>query len=291
MAQLNGVKTANIMDIPLSVESVVAPYLGDNGYKFEGFDTIRVLSIANGTLSTYDETSATAPFGAPALVVPNEQTLTLAYNKSMLLRIQAAQIQAIPVSQFSKQVAVQQAAEVFIPAHDAYSIGKVYAARPVGNRVYIQLVSGTPSTLENAKIRLKFAQMLDKVRTGGGSIKNTVVWVGYDFSSQLADAVNFTGSDAGYADAKAGWLGKFKGASIVEAPDAYLGAGVYCIAVDKRAVVNVTPKMDPKAGGMKVIEDVPLFSGIELQLRDRGDTFVLNQKARVVASLEEDPAA
>lgn len=291
MAQLNGQKTANIMDIPLSVESVVAPYLGDNGYKFEGFDTIRVLSIANGTLSTYDETSATAPFGAPALVVPNEQTLTLAYNKSMLLRIQAAQIQAIPVSQFSKQVAVQQAAEVFIPAHDAYSIGKVYAARPVGNRVYIQLVSGTPSTLQNSLIKLKFAQMLDKVRTGGGSIKNTVVWVGYDFSSQLSDAVNFTGSDAGYADAKAGWLGKFKGASIVEAPDAYLGAGVYCIAVDKRAVVNVTPKMDPKAGGLKVIEDVPLFSGIELQMRDRGDTFVLNQKARVVASLEEDPAA
>lgn len=291
MAQLNGQKTANILDIPLSVESVVAPYLGDNGYKFEGYDTIRVLSIANGTLSTYDETSATAPFGAPALVVPNEQTLTLAYNKSMLLRIQAAQIQAIPVSQFSKSVALQQAAEVFIPAHDAYSIGKVYAARPVGNRVYIQLVSGTPSTLENSKIKLKFSQFLDKIRTNGGSIASAVVWVGYDFSSQLSDAINFTGSDAGYADAKAGWVGKFKGAKIIEAPDAYLGAGVYAIGVDKRAVVNVTPKMDPKAGGMKVIEDVPQFSGIEIQLRDRGDTFVLNQKARTVASLEEDPAA
>lgn len=291
MATLNGQKTANVLDIPLSVESVVAPYLGDNGYKYEGFGVIRVLSIANGTLATYDETSATAPFGAPVLVVPAEQTLTLAYNKSMLLRIQQAQIHDIPVSSFSKAVALQQAAEVFIPAHDAYSIGKVYAARPVGNRVYIQLVSATPSTLENSKIKLKFSQMLDRLRTGGGSIANAIVWVGYDFSSQLSDAINFTGSDAGYADAKAGWVGKFKGAKIIEAPDAYLGANVYAIAVDKRGVINVTPKMDPKAGGMKVIEDVPQFSGIEIQLRDRGDTFVLTQKVRLVASLEEDPAA
>jgi hypothetical protein len=92
-----GVKTANIMDMPLSVSSVVAPYLGDNGYKFTGLQTIKVLSVANGTLSNYDETSATAPFGAPSLVVPTEQDLTLAYNKSMLLRIQ--QLRRVEASQ------------------------------------------------------------------------------------------------------------------------------------------------------------------------------------------------
>ena len=95
-----GSKTANIMDIPLSISSVVAPYLGDNGYKFEGLNSIRVLSIANGSLATYDEAHATAPFGSPSLVVPDEQVLTLAYNKSMLLRIQRTQIQDIPVSEF-----------------------------------------------------------------------------------------------------------------------------------------------------------------------------------------------
>jgi hypothetical protein len=56
------------MDIPLSISSVVAPYLGDNGYKFEGMNSIRVLSIANGSLATYDEAHATLPFGAPTLV-------------------------------------------------------------------------------------------------------------------------------------------------------------------------------------------------------------------------------
>lgn len=44
--------------------------------------------------------------------------------------------------------------------------------------------------------------------------------------------------------------------------------------------------MDPKGDGMTVIEKVPGFGGIEIQLRDRGDTFVLNKKARNIATLE-----
>lgn len=276
-----GTKTANVMDIPLSISSVVAPYLGDNGYKFEGANSIRVLSIANGTLANYDETSATAPFGAPSLVVPDEQVLTLAYNKSMLLRIQRTQIQDIPVSQFAKQVALQQADQVFVPAHDAYSLAKILAARPVGNKISIDLAT------ESDEAMLRFNQMVNKARTGGSAVGNLIVWVGYAFAAVIHDKINFTGSDAGYADAKNGYLGKFAGAKIVEAPDAYLGATVYALAVDKRAVVNVTPKMDPKNGGVEILEKVPLFSGIEIQLRDRSDTFVLNKQVNSIASLEE----
>lgn len=274
-----GTKTANIMDTPMAVSSVVAPYLGDNGYKFTGMQTIKVLSVANGTLSNYDETSATAPFGAPSLVVPDEQNLTLAYNKSMLLRIQQTQIDDIPVSQFAKNVAVQQADEVFVPAHDAYSIAKVLAARPVGNKVLFNATAG------NTDLRLQFARMVRKITTQGGNLANVFAWVASDIAAQIGVLINFTGSDAGYADGKKGYLGTLAGAKVVEVPDAYL-AGAYAIGVDKRAVVNVTPKMDPKNGGMKLLTEVPLFSGIEIQLRDRSDTFVLNKKARLVASLE-----
>lgn len=44
-----GTKTANVMDIPLSVSSVFAPHVGDNGYKAVDVNSIRVLSIANGS--------------------------------------------------------------------------------------------------------------------------------------------------------------------------------------------------------------------------------------------------
>lgn len=271
-----GTKTANIMDIPLSIASVVTPYLGDSGYKFDGLNSVRVLSIANGSLANYDETSATAPFGAPSLVVPSEQVLTLAYNKSMLLRIQRTQIQDIPVSQFSKQVALQQAEQVFVPAHDAYSLGKIFAARPAGNIIQ----------LNTSKHALSFKQTVDKARTGGASIGNLVAWVTYSESALIQDGINFTGSDLGYTNGKNGYLGKMAGIPVVEVPDSYFFAGVFAIVADKRSIINVTPKMDPKAGGLVVIDPVPQFSGIELQLRDRSDTFVLNKKATTVASLE-----
>lgn len=277
-----GTKTANVMDIPLSVSSVFAPHVGDNGYKPVDVNSIRVLSIANGSLADYDEGSATAPFGSASLVVPAEQVLTLAYNKSMLLRVQKTQIQDQPIANFSKQVAMQQADSVFVPSHDAYSLGKVLAARPGGNKVVFDANAGTND------LKLQFSRMIDKVKTGGGALASTIAWVGYDIASQIRALINYTGADAGYTDGKNGFIGKLAGAKVVETPDAYLGAGVYAIAADKRAIVNVTPKMDPKGDGVVVIEKVPGFSGIEIQMRDRGDTFVLSKKVNAVASLEND---
>lgn len=271
-----GTKTSNIMDIPLSVASVTASWLGDNGYSFEGMHSVRVLSVADGTLGNYDEGSALNAFGSIQLVVPDEQILVLDYNKSMLLRIQRTQIQDIPVSSFSKKVALQQAKEVFVPAHDIYTLAKIYAARPVGNIV----------ALDTNDYPTSFYKVVSKILSQGASASNVIAWVTYTFSDTLRGKINFTGSDQGYSEGKAGFLGRFSGVPVIAVPDTYMYAGVSAIVVDKRAVVNVTPKMDPKNGGMTVIDPVPAFSGIEIQLRDRADTFVLNKKARNVATLE-----
>lgn len=271
-----GTKTANIMDTPLSISSVFAPYVGDNGYKWDGVNSVRVLSVADGSLSNYDESSATAPMGAPSLVVPSEQVLTLAYNKSMLLRIQRTQIQDIPVSSFAKQTALQQANDVFVPAHDAYSLGKVFAARPAGNIV----------AYNTGRNDFGFQTMINKARTGGAALPSLLAWVTYTFAAAVRDKINYTGADAGYANGQNGYMGKLAGVPTIEIPDSYFFAGVSAMCADKRSIVNVTPKMDPKNGGMTVIDPVPLFSGIEIQLRDRADTFVLSKKVNTVATLE-----
>jgi len=271
-----GTRTANIMDIPLFISSVVAPYIGDNGYKWDGLNSVRVLSVADGSLSNYDETSATNPFGSPSLVVPAEQVLTLAYNKSMLLRIQRTQIQDIPVSQFGKQVALQQANDVFVPAHDAYSLAKIYAARPSGNIIQA----------DTAHWALSFQKTVNIARTGGASLNSLVAWVSYTTAAAVRDQINYNGADLGYTNGQTGYLGKLAGVPTIEVPDSYFFAGVFALVADKRSIVNVTPKMDPKAGGLVIIDPVPSFSGIEIQLRDRSDTFVLNKKVGTVASLE-----
>jgi len=280
-----GRSTSSIMDIPLKRRSIFTPYVGNNGYRFEGLNSIYVLSNSNGTLVTYDETSATAPFGAVALATPTEQNLTLAYNQAMIQRIQHTQIQDTPVSAYAKKWAVQQVYEVFIPAHDAYSLAKLVAARPVGNKKVLATASWTtPQAMS-----LAFGDAINLARTNGKAEANSMVsWVSYDFSSALSSQINFTGSDQGYKDARTGYLGKHKGVTCVETPTSYMGTGVHVIFADKRAIVAVKPKMSPTNGkGYVVLKRVPGFSGIEIQLRDRGDTFVLNKKLSAISTIEE----
>ena len=279
-----GRSTSNLLDTPLQRKSVFTPYVGDNGYRFEGLNTIYVLSNANGSLVTYDESSATAPFGTVTLASPVEQELTLAYNQAMINRIQQTQIQDIPVSAYAKKWAVQQIYEVFIPAHDTYSLTKLRAARPGAN-----VVTTTPANWATTeKLSLKFEQAINKARVNGKAVSTQMIaWVAYDFAANLSSQINFTGSDAGYSDAKNGYLGKHKGVTIVETPDGFFVAGTYAILADKRAIIAVKPKMDPQGNGYTVIEKVPGFSGIEIQLRDRGDTFVLNKKAAAISTIED----
>jgi len=276
--------TANKMDAPLKKLSVVTQYLGDNGYTFTGRNEIYVLSFANGSTATYNEASATAPFGTPGLAVPTEQTLTLAYNKSMITRIQRTQQQDVPIDGLAAKWAAQQISEVFIPEHDEYSLTKIWAARPSANAVTVTAAQVTPTGTE--KLSYKFELAINKARVAGNKNTNMMVaWLSYTFASVLAAQINFTGSDQGYKDAQAGYLGKHKGVVCVETPDDYFVTGTYAIVADKRAVVNVTPKIDPE--DYRILREVPAFDGVEVQLRDRGDTFVLGKRVGNIATIED----
>lgn len=276
--------TANKMDAPLKKLSVVTQYLGDNGYSFSNRNEIYVLSFANGSTATYDESSATAPFGTPGLAVPTEQTLTLAYNKSMITRIQRTQQQDVPIDNLAAKWAAQQISEVFIPEHDEYSLNKIWAARPVANTITVTAAQLTPAGTEKASYA--FERAINKARVSGN--KNTsmmVAWLSYTFASVLAAQINFTGSDEGYADAKSGYLGRHKGVVCVETPDDYFTTGTYALIADKRAIVNVKPKINPE--DYRILREVPAFDGVEVQLRDRSDTFVLSKRVGNIASIED----
>jgi hypothetical protein len=275
-----GKSTSNLMDAPIKFTSIFTPYVGDNGYKFTGLNSIFVLDVANGTLVTYNEASVT-PVGAVPLVAPNENELTVAYNQAMFAKIQHTQIQDIPVKSFAKKWAYQQISEVFIPAHDAYSLAKLSAARPVGN--VVTTVPGNWQTTSN--LSLEFEQAINLARTNGNLDTNMAcAWMSYGFSAALAAQITFTGSDQGYKDAKSGYLGKHKGVKCIETKDDFFAAKVHVIVADKRAIIAVKPKMTPS--DIRIIEKVPGFGGIEVQLRDRGDTFVLSKKAPAVATIE-----
>jgi hypothetical protein len=284
MAQNYGTNTVNLMDTPLSLKSVFAPYVGDNGYKFASAGTIQVVSTADGTLSDYTETSTT-PITV-GLVGNSLATLTLAYNKALFQRIQQTLIQDTPVANFAAQWAKQQINDVFVPTHDVYSLNKVILGRATDNDVLVTLSSGS---LPATGLSLAFGQAFINIHAKGADVASTIAWITDSFANALADQITFTGSDAGYNDAKnSAFLGKYKGVACVAAPDSYftkLGATSqlqpWVVMADKRAIVNVTPKMAPT--DYKVLTEISGFSGVEIQMRDRGDTFVLGNKTTAIS--------
>jgi hypothetical protein len=276
------------MDQPLSLKSVFAPYVGDNGFKWTGANTINVISTPDGTLSDYTETSVSPV--TVGLVGTNLQTLTLAYNKAMFQRIQQTLIQDTPVANFAASWAKQQIADVFVPTHDVYSLNKVSLARAVANDVTATYASGAWAT---SGLSLAFGTAFQNIHAKGADQASTIAWVADSFANALVDQISFGGSEAGYNAVKnSAFLGMWKGVACVAVPDSYftaLGATsqlkIGVLMADKRAIVNVMPKMAP--ADYKVVTDISGFSGVEVQIRDRADTFVLNNKVNNIAVVRQ----
>lgn len=279
MASQYGIKTSSILDVPLERESYVAKYLDANGFDWTGAQTVRLLNydISGKTLGSYNETATSQ---AVSLVETDKQDMTVAYNKFAFLRIQDTQVQDQPIASFASKVARTWVVEQFIPDFDDYAITKIVAARPVGNKV--TWVHDTDS------IKTKFFNTVSKVKKSGGKPKNMVAWVPFAIADEFKALVtSFDGSDLGYTAGKNGALGPVDGVMVVETDDDLFPAATDAIIADKRAVIKVTPKMDPSTGsGMKLIKDVPGHGGSELQLRARGDVFVAGLKADAIATLE-----
>ncbi len=279
MASEYGIKTSSILDKPLEIASYVAKHLDANGVDFTSAQTVRLLNydISEGSLGSYDETAVSQTV---TLAETDKQDMTLAYNKYKFLRIQDTLEQDTPIASLASKFARSWVYEKFIPDFDAYAITKIVAARPVGNKV--TWVAGTDS------IKLKFFNTVSVVKKNGGRVGNMVAWVPFAIADSFKALVtSFDGSDMGYTAGKNGVLGPVDGVIVVETDDDLFPAATDAIVVDKRAVIRVTPKMDPATGsGMKLIKDVPGHGGSELQLRARGDVFVFGLKANAIATLE-----
>lgn len=262
-----GIKTANLLEKPLKQLSVVTQHLGDNGYTWTGVLTVRSLYFTDGTLVSTNNSSATATWGTPGISNTANNDYTIDYDEGMVTRIPRQQQQDVPIESLGAQWAAQQLSDVFIPAHDEYSLSKIEAAVPYANKVALTLSSGALP----AGLNLLFQQAVNKARVAGNPNMNSMVaWVSYDFVAALRAQTNYTGSNLGFANAQTGMLGKYNGVTTVETPDAYFLAGTYVIIADKRAVINVTPKVAPE--DFRILTQVPGFDGIEVQIRDRGAT-------------------
>lgn len=279
MASSYGNKTSSILDVPLENASYVAKYLNANGVDWTSAQTVRLLNydISGSSLGAYDETATSQTV---ALAETGNQDMTLAYNKYKFLRIQDTLDQDTPVASLASKFARTWVYEKFIPDFDDYALTKIIAARPVANKVFWNSTSDS--------IKLKFFNTVSKVKSNGGRPRNMIAWVPYSVADMFKDKItSFDGSDLGYTAGKNGALGTVDGVLVVETDNDLFPANMDVVVADKRAIIRVTPKMDPATGsGMKLIKDVPGHGGSELQLRARGDIFVFGEKVDAIATLE-----
>jgi hypothetical protein len=280
MASEYGIKTSSILDKPLEVASYVARHLDANGVEWTGAQTVRLLNydISGSSLGSYDETAVSQTV---TLAETGKQDMTLAYNKFKFLRIQETLEQDTPIASLASKFARSWVYEKFIPDFDAYALAKIVAARPAANKVSWNSSSDS--------IKLKFFNTVSKVKENGGRPGNMVAWIPFATADSFKALVtSFDGSDLGYTAGKNGVLGPVDGVMVVETDGDYFPAAyIDAVVVDKRAVIRVTPKMDPATGsGMKLIKDVPGHGGSELQLRARGDLFIFGLKNKAIATLE-----
>lgn len=283
MASQYGRKTADKLDMPLKKLSVVTQYLGDNGYgsSFEGANEIYIMAIASKSLVTYNESAAADSYGTITLSTPSDTTFAIDYNKAVATRFQRTQLQDVPISDLANDWAAQQISEVFIPDFDEYALNKIVAAVPVANTVTVG------ANLEaETKLSLKFGYAINKARVAGSTNTNSMIaWMNYDFAANLSNQINFTGSDAGYKDAEAGYLGKHKGVICIETPNEYFNGAVKVLVADKRAIVNIRPKVS--TGEVQVLNKVEGFDGKEVRIRLRTLTFVLPNKVNNLAVITD----
>lgn len=280
MASEYGFTTSSILDKPLEVASYVARHLNANGVSWTGAQTVRLLNydISGSSLGSYDETAISQTV---TLAETGKQDMTLAYNKYKFLRIQDTLEQDTPVASLASKFARSWVYEKFIPDFDAYALAKIVAARPAANKI--------PWNSSSDDLKLKFFNTVSAVKKRGGSPSSMIAWIPFATADSFKALVtSFDGSNLGYEAGKNGVLGPVDGVMVVETDDAYFPATyIDAVVVDKRAVIRVTPKMDPATGsGMKLIKDVPGHGGSELQLRARGDVFIFGLKAKAIATLE-----
>lgn len=280
MASATATKTSSILDVPLEVASYVARHLNANGVDFTSASTVKILNydISGGSLGSYDETATSQTV---TLAETDEQDMTLAYNKYKFLRIQETLNQDTPIASLASKFARTWVYEKFIPDFDDYALTKIIAARPAANKVFWDSSSDD--------IKEKFFNTVSTVKRAGGKPASMIAWVPFAIADSFKALVtSFDGSNLGYTAGKNGVLGPVDGVMVVETDDDLFPANMDVVVCDKRAVVRVTPKMDPKTGsGMKLIKDVPGHGGSELQLRARGDVFVFGLKADAIATLED----
>lgn len=239
-------------------------------YEWVGAATVRVHTIDNLPLQTYDRTETSGSrFGALSEVGDTYQDMTVTDEKSLNGVIDKANEAQQGFEKSAAKVLKQNLDEVVIPYVDKYRLGKLAAG--AGIKVYSQTISKS--------------DVVEKIMTGNAAMSNEnvptegrVLYMGYTNAIKLKLADQVVGIDSlGEKSIVNGAMNKIDLCQVRLVPDSYMPENVLFMIVKKG--VACAPE---QVKTYRILTENPNVDGANIQGHILHDCFVLNAKNKGV---------
>lgn len=256
--------------------------LFSNDYDWTGVRTVKVYSVDDLPMQTYDDTKVdgTSRFGALTEVGDTVQELTVAEDKAFQGTIDKSNNTSTLMIKSAGKVLNRQMRNVVIPYVDKYRLQKMATwSDTVGSDTF------TPIAFNRTAAQYEKETVIESIMLANAAMSNQLVpdigrvlYMGYSLAVKLKLANQVVGIDKlGEQAIVNGVMGKIDKCQVRLVPDSYMPTGVKFMIVTKGCAV--APK---KIETYRVVSNAYILDGSIVQGRLMHDCFVLNKKVNGV---------
>ena len=249
----------------LKVGSKTSMIVNDR-WDWDGANAVKVYTLADPTIATYDPAAASARYGTPAEVQDTLQTFTLSRDRSYAAVMDALNVQDTNGVRKPSQYVAQVVKNKMIPEIDTYRLAALVTAGGAGRST--ALVAAAASTTANAYTN--FLLLNANITDNEGNTEGRVAVCTQTFYNLLKQTTGFTlASDQAYGDLRKGVVGEVDGVKIVICPSSRMPANTDLIITHPN--VLTAPE---KLKDVVLHKNAPGYNGHLIEYRHRYDAFV-----------------
>lgn len=253
--------TSDILKVGTKTSMIV-----NDRWDWDGANAVKVYTLADPTIGTYDPTAASARYGTPAEVQDTLQTFTLSRDRSYSAVMDALNVQDTNGVRRPAAYVAQVVKNKMVPEIDTYRLAALVTAGGVARST--TLVAAGASTTANAYTN--FLTLNANITDNEGNASGRVAICTQTFYNLLKQTTGFTlASDQAYSDLKKGVVGEVDGVKIVVCPSTRMPAATDLI-ITHPDVLTAPEKLKD----VVLHKNAPGYNGHLIEYRHRYDAFV-----------------
>lgn len=246
--------------------------LVNHDYKFDGADTVHILSVDTMPMTDYKR-NGTSRYGTPRDIGDTEQVMILSQDKAFTGIIDKGDVQDQKIKKSANECMKRQTDEKIKPMVEMYRLQRM--EQKLGHKIV-----NTSLTEQNAY--KTFLEMQASITNARGERANRVCIATPTFLNLIKTSDFVKYSDRSQEMVIKGIVGEIDGAKVVEFPEELMPNGVVALWGNKKAVT--APE---KLKELVIHENPPGINGNLLEGRIRYDAFVLDTKVPLLGAIYE----